>query len=1152
VHRKIRNSPSGTIGIDPARRDAKSTFEGGSLAVSRGCPLLRHRGKLSSSEVAVFSPSLALTSIVDLSEVIADHRSGNPHDDVALALQAADQRFCFRASDAIELRSLSPGRVLEVCSATHGSTDVATLLAPFFNEDRSILRIPAPCGAALALPSCEEGAAVEIACRVAPLPKEARKEELRLEVKKSLCLPFAAASNVVVCLEAVATVVAAPPCIAPAQCAKVAAARAMAVDPASQASADAKTAKLTALWGEVWEKALISPDASSAEIWASMSALGFCADTTATTTGEPSTNSMLAVSSVKLTLEAPSGSTEWSCAWGKRVDAQTILARSMGLSTPASALVATVMELSEDHALKVLRQVRLLLPADMPIRRERFENASVLFNGATLLLTVPDGERSPARRIAFDLCQEAPVPVVETLSAVDALSKADAAGVKCAVDVRNHYLWAWNANTSTVTRWRDRLPAPSWKSLTERFTPLGPSLASVAALTHRRSSVLSHLLAQVPASSSKARAAAAAVVALTALECKSQLYAPMDWEATVDNAESLHSISISSKYLPGKKSPDISVISLGIPVIVPQSFTDLNSAVHIAVLGDCYEAQGAYEVAMGDVAAGAERVKDILGHVVPGRIVLLCCTEVSSNRVHALEDALGCVGMEPQGENCPHRAMLVIGIRGAAPGTALRSFGKSGDSLSLQTFAPVRSSPLALALTGTTVESLLRILAVLFEESMRVAIPEERAVSKMGLLAALQVLKTHMFRASLLPPVESARVLAEPLRARMKDLLLQLIRSEALLADKPVEDALLGLFVSAVSALYPTLQDLQALLFHYVDLYKRNLIARIEVFILEFVLKRMSEIGPLVQLLQGGSLELTSQRAADEATPAGAIDFFMALEHIYLGEMQDNVKASSLSATAVASMEAFCKLLLTCGAEGYVSVDAKTVPQQTRQAGAQLLAKTVVSLARLCVSVVERSLLSSDAALSSEQLEKSPLRTLLPLVLNVLAGLTSCHRFEFIQPIIDSIGEMVSQLSQVHAKLRTLLAALPKAECIYVDDVEDAVVNSQVFESSHPYRSNMDEETEISFPGATSITIVFDPRSRTENGCDYIQFRDTHGNSLHPERLTGRDGSEVSGGCLVCIAFALLSLYFCTVLTVALVRTLIELAWLRGPGAAGG
>jgi hypothetical protein len=45
----------------------------------------------------------------------------------------------------------------------------------------------------------------------------------------------------------------------------------------------------------------------------------------------------------------------------------------------------------------------------------------------------------------------------------------------------------------------------------------------------------------------------------------------------------------------------------------------------------------------------------------------------------------------------------------------------------------------------------------------------------------------------------------------------------------------------------------------------------------------------------------------------------------------------------------------------------------------------------------------------------------------------------------------------------------------------------QSYECGHPYANSMDETTSVCIPGAQSITIVFDPRTRTEAGCDWLR-----------------------------------------------------------------
>jgi hypothetical protein len=65
---------------------------------------------------------------------------------------------------------------------------------------------------------------------------------------------------------------------------------------------------------------------------------------------------------------------------------------------------------------------------------------------------------------------------------------------------------------------------------------------------------------------------------------------------------------------------------------------------------------------------------------------------------------------------------------------------------------------------------------------------------------------------------------------------------------------------------------------------------------------------------------------------------------------------------------------------------------------------------------------------------------------------------------------------------------------------------SCVFESEHPYPHNADIRHKISFPGAERLEITFDDRSRTETGCDYLQFFDLSSRStMIGQSNTGRN-----------------------------------------------
>jgi len=69
-----------------------------------------------------------------------------------------------------------------------------------------------------------------------------------------------------------------------------------------------------------------------------------------------------------------------------------------------------------------------------------------------------------------------------------------------------------------------------------------------------------------------------------------------------------------------------------------------------------------------------------------------------------------------------------------------------------------------------------------------------------------------------------------------------------------------------------------------------------------------------------------------------------------------------------------------------------------------------------------------------------------------------------------------------------------------------SVVKTLMKESKHPYDNSQDYDIDISFPGATSIEIVFDEKCRTEGGCDYVRFL-VDGKVVGSDKYTGRGDS---------------------------------------------
>ncbi|TMW68516.1 hypothetical protein Poli38472_005984 [Pythium oligandrum] len=68
----------------------------------------------------------------------------------------------------------------------------------------------------------------------------------------------------------------------------------------------------------------------------------------------------------------------------------------------------------------------------------------------------------------------------------------------------------------------------------------------------------------------------------------------------------------------------------------------------------------------------------------------------------------------------------------------------------------------------------------------------------------------------------------------------------------------------------------------------------------------------------------------------------------------------------------------------------------------------------------------------------------------------------------------------------------------------------RVFESKHPYPDDQDQKWKIRIPGAKKLLIAFDPRSKTETNCDWVQFKKVGSPEDEDNALaySGRQGDE--------------------------------------------
>ncbi|KAL3666670.1 hypothetical protein V7S43_008299 [Phytophthora oleae] len=92
---------------------------------------------------------------------------------------------------------------------------------------------------------------------------------------------------------------------------------------------------------------------------------------------------------------------------------------------------------------------------------------------------------------------------------------------------------------------------------------------------------------------------------------------------------------------------------------------------------------------------------------------------------------------------------------------------------------------------------------------------------------------------------------------------------------------------------------------------------------------------------------------------------------------------------------------------------------------------------------------------------------------------------------IKSIGQILQsqRRADVIPSFTTLLPALTKIANAPCDGRPiQSSPKSQIFESKHPYANSVMEYMKVTFSGASTLTLTFDPQSRTEQGCDYLCF----------------------------------------------------------------
>eukprot|EP00697_Spironema_sp_BW2_P004386 gnl/Spiro4/15965_TR8584_c0_g1_i1.p1 gnl/Spiro4/15965_TR8584_c0_g1~~gnl/Spiro4/15965_TR8584_c0_g1_i1.p1 ORF type:complete len:3185 (+),score=1015.68 gnl/Spiro4/15965_TR8584_c0_g1_i1:139-9555(+) len=156
-------------------------------------------------------------------------------------------------------------------------------------------------------------------------------------------------------------------------------------------------------------------------------------------------------------------------------------------------------------------------------------------------------------------------------------------------------------------------------------------------------------------------------------------------------------------------------------------------------------------------------------------------------------------------------------------------------------------------------------------------------------------------------------------------------------------------------------------------------------------------------------------------------------------------------------------------------------------------------------------------SLCADCLKKTP-ETLVEARLNVLAPAMYLSPGGLLSPILLSLQDVGCKelLFQHRDSLpRDTLAALSSLSGELSELFPGGEQIVEIYhESAHNYSDNMDVAWEMHIPGASSLTITFDPRSITENGCDYLDISSTRGGP-NIGHFTGPSGESWTRGCVI-------------------------------------
>ena len=704
-------------------------------------------------------------------------------------------------------------------------------------------------------------------------------------------------------------------------------------------------------------------------------------------------------------------------------------------------------------------------------------------------------------------------------------------GVPAAVtyDPRNNFIWGWDAETLRFLRWRNVGLPPS-------FLGMKPNTQKDMLMSPYPQYRIESLL-QDPSHLTDPKVEAALI--LSQLDRLSLPFSPPALPRAESNV--LNEIEVcSGGYDDG---------NYGRILIRGQDCCTCSRGFNMLTLNSHWQPKDFRNFDTHGASQASDRMADFMDTVPDGTIVLVAVMDSAhqhlTTRGKAALSNIGARNIEKLG----HRGSLaIIGKKGdeAVKIKQKMTARRQGDAIVRQRI-PLVKAPLCYECESSTIHSLVTLIVQyhsLFRQDTATAVDNAILISSMRLLMTniFQLLEgTHIDKALKIFNEEDRNVTVRI----VKDLIEHPSQCEG---GFLISEVALRLFIHSIDVLYPTPGEKCSLLVGYLDAFVNDSISELERSVLELLLRQMSVPSSLIKLFycsdNSGRGSTSPAALIDSLLSIAKKDTFQRLENVssLSSSFSQNISGGGTASVGEASIQMLsivCNLILSQSAQVIVchnpppstkEDEALLVPLVNKAAEKQRLDEAcdsmlilVTKLTEACTAILNIGKSVNDRLTQENKVnflddeidfvfKNSLVGALLPTIFNTTALLYASHGQKIIPQLL--LHSLDTTLYNSLNALKAVLSCIPQEKLQPKGTGESSTTRSSVhvYESEHPYQSNVDEYTELNFPNALRMTFTFDEQTRTEHNYDWLKiWKDSSKTELvHPsvDKFSGRNGSE--------------------------------------------